>query len=271
MIFTRRFGEPGALPTLLAHCFLGHSGAWRAMVEAFGIRLDALAFDMPGHGQSTVPVPPQDLHAAVSQIITGLVTQPSLLIGHSFGGASVLRHALHHPATARGLVLIEPVFFAAARGTPEYDAYIAEQRVMDAALAAGDLAQAVRLFLAQNPGSPDFDSLPGPAQDLLMAQIRLHDAGNAGILGDSGQLLAPGLMQGFAPPVLIVLGADTAPLFRATAEGLARRLPNAQIAVIEGAGHMVPISHPQPTAARIEAWCHESGLLETGQAPERVP
>ena len=266
MIFTRRFGTPGALPTLMAHCFLGHSGAWQGLVDAMQTSVDALVFDMPGHGRSTAPTPPQDLHAAVSELITGFVTQPSLMIGHSFGGAAVLRHALHHPATARGLVLIEPVFFAAARGTPEYAAYLVEQRAMDAALATGDLAQAVRLFLAQNPGSPDFDTLPVPAQDLLMTQIRLHEAGNAGILGDSGHLLAPGLMEGFAPPVLILLGSATAPLFRATAEGLSRRLPNARIAVVEGAGHMLPISHPQATADLVEAWLHETRLHETGQS-----
>ncbi|MEW9919656.1 alpha/beta fold hydrolase [Marimonas sp. MJW-29] len=41
---------------------------------------------------------------------------------------------------------------------------------------------------------------------------------------------------------------STAPAIIATNDGLAARMPDAVQSVIEGAGHMAPITHPKPVA-----------------------
>jgi lipase len=128
-----------------SHCYLGHAGSWRGLMAALQTPLDALAFDMPGHGRSPLTAPPVDFHAEVAGLMPGLLAQvapdgrPALIIGHSFGAASALRHALDHPDSVAGLVLIEPVFFAAARDEPEYPGWAAEDALIHAAVAAGDL------------------------------------------------------------------------------------------------------------------------------------
>lgn len=249
------------MPALLAHCFLGHSGTWARLVEALETPLDALAFDMPGHGRSPMPDSPGDFHALVAGVVAGLVQRPSLMIGHSFGAASILRHALHHPQDATGLVLIEPVFFAAAVGRPEYGPYRRQEQALRAAAVAGDLADAARQFLALNPGSPEYDTLPQPVQAAMAAQMRLVLATEAGLFNDSGGLLAPGVPERFTAPVLLVIGSETTPIFRATVGGLADRLPRAEVVVIEGAGHMVPISHAAQTAAAVQGWLQRSGQV----------
>ncbi|MCB1396229.1 MAG: alpha/beta hydrolase [Rhodobacteraceae bacterium] len=265
MIFTQTFGTREGMPTVLAHCFLGHSGSWKRMLDALPVGLDALAFDMPGHGRSPMPAAPGDFHAMVSGQIGGLVVRPSLLVGHSFGAASMLRHALLHPETVTGMVLIEPVFFAAARAEPEFPAYEASEQALRHAVAAGDLDEAARCFLALNEGSPDFDTLPAPVRESMAAQMPLVVATTEGLFGDSGGLLAPGVMTGFDKPVLLMRGAQTSPIFHATVRALARLLPRAEVAVIEGAGHMVPISHPVQTADAIAAWMQRAGLAADGQ------
>lgn len=262
MIFTQTFGTREGMPTVLAHCFLGHSGSWKKLVEGMPMGLDALAFDMPGHGRSPMPADPGDFHAVVSAQIGGLVARPSLLIGHSFGAASMLRHALLHPQTVTGLVLIEPVFFAAARAEPEFPAYEASEKPLRRAVEAGDLNEAARCFLGLNAGSPDFDALPEPVRASMAAQMPLVVATSAGLFGDSGGLLRPGVMEGFDKPVLLMRGAQTSPIFHATVRALARMLPRAEVAVIEGAGHMVPISHPAQSAAVIAAWMARTGLTD---------
>tara|TARA_R110002124_G_scaffold106467_2_gene258234 strand:+ start:10917 stop:11717 length:801 start_codon:yes stop_codon:yes gene_type:complete len=261
VIHTDRIGTPGGVPSVLAHCFLGHSGAWAPMVNAMSPALDATVFDMPGHGRSRMPAHPGDFHALVSGLITDLVVGPSLLIGHSFGGASMLRHALHHPHTVTGLVLIEPVFFAAAQGTPEFAQNEIDEGAVHEALRRGDTELAARKFLALNEGSPDWARLPAQARALMARQITLITAMNAGILQDSGGLLAPGLMEGFDVPVLLILGGRTSAIFHATARALAARLPRSEIRVIDEAGHMAPISHPDQTARCIGHW-----IARTGQA-----
>ena len=268
---SRRFGKPAGRPALLAHCFLGHAGSWKPLVEALPAPLDALAPDLPGHGRSPMPADPGDFHALAAEALGALITRPSLLIGHSFGAAALLRHALLHPASATGLVLIEPVFFGVASGAPEYAPYRATEAPIHAAVAAGDLAGAARAFLALNPGSPDFDRLPEPVQSAMAAQMSLVTATRAGLFDDSGGLLRPGVMERFTPPVLILLGADTTQIFHATVRGLLQRLPDATASVIEAAGHMLPISHAAETAVAIHDWMRRTGQvaapLETMETP----
>ena len=52
-------------------------------------------------------------------------------------------------------------------------------------------------------------------------------------------------------PVLILEGARATPAVRATNAGLVRRLPDASLDVIEGAGHMAPITHPSEVARAV--------------------
>lgn len=257
-----RYGTPGARPTLLAHCFLGHGGTWGRLLEAIDAPLDALAFDMPGHGKSAMPAQPGDFHAQVSAMVTGFVTRPSLLIGHSFGGASVLRHALGHPETVTGMVLIEPVFFAAARGMAAFEDYARQEDGLREAVEGGRPEDAARYFLSLNVGSPEWDSLPPGAQAAMAAQMPLLVATEAGLFGDSGNLLAPGLMEGFEAPVLLLAGSQTTPIFKAAIKGLQARLGNCETVIVEGAGHMAPITHPVQTGAVIRDWMARTGQLE---------
>jgi lipase len=186
----------------------------------------------------------------------------SLLIGHSFGAASILRHALRHPDTVRGLVLIEPVYFAVARDEPEYQPYEASEHALRAAVLSGDLEQAARCFLSLNADSPAFDSLPKPARAQMASQMSLVTAARAGLFDDSGNLMTPGLIEGFDKPVLLMRGGRTNPIFFATVRALAQRLPRANVAVVEDAGHMVPISHPTQTAVAVAAWMARNGLAD---------
>lgn len=262
MINTRTYGAAGGVPSLFAHCFLGHSGSWGRMIEALPFAVDGLAFDMPGHGRSPMPYVIGDFHAQVAGLVGTFATRPQLMVGHSFGAASMLRHALHHRETVTGLVLIEPVFFAVAQSEPEFAPYVDQEKPLHDAVMGDDLDAAARAFLSLNPGSPDFDALPPQAQAMMAAQMRLVSATVEGLFGDTGGLLQPGVMERFEAPVLLMLGSATTPIFHATVRCLAQRLPKAEVAVIEGAGHMVPISHAPQTAAVIGDWALRNGLAQ---------
>ena len=94
----------------------------------------------------------------------------------------------------------------------------------------------------------------------MTAQMQLLPATEPGAVSDSGNLLAPGLMEGFTRPVLLIGGERSPPMFAAIINALAKRLPNVETAIIDGAGHMAPMTHPQQAADLISAWMSEKGL-----------
>jgi len=264
-IATCRVGTPGARPALLAHCFLGHAGTWDRLVSRLTAPLDGLAFDLPGHGRSPMPDHVEDFLAEVGALVPGLLTllppgpDGVLAMGHSFGGALMLRQAVMSPGTVGALVLIEPVFFAAARGCAEFDRWQAEDAPLQAHLAAGRPDLAAQMFLQQNGDGTPWDRLPARQRDAILRLIALMPGTAPGLIDDSGGLLAPGRIEGFDRPVLLLAGSDSPPVYRAICRALADRLPQARLSIVDGAGHMLPITHTRQVAACIDAWLDETG------------
>ncbi len=243
-----RYGEDGH-DTLLIHCSLAHQGAWAPL--AARARLNALAFDMPGHGRSADWDGVTDYQSQTMQIAHSFCAAPLHVIGHSFGATVALRLALEHLAQVRSLVLIEPVFFAAAHGTPEHAAYEAAFAPFVTAVTVGDRPEAARLFTdIWGTGAP-WDSLPANQRRALTDRIHLIPAGAPAINDDNAAQLAPGRLETLDIPVLLLRGDQSHPVTAAINARLANRLPNATQRVIAGAGHMGPLTHPAVFAEHI--------------------
>ena len=68
-------------------------------------------------------------------------------------------------------------------------------------------------------------------------------------------------------PVLLLSGAQSQEVMPVINAGLARRLSDARCKIIAGAGHMVPITHPEETAAQLRAFWSQGP--DPREAPER--
>ena len=84
-----------------------------------------------------------------------------------------------------------------------------------------------------------------------MERIHLIWAGVPALEDDAAGLLGPGRLEAVEVPVLLIEGGRTPAVIAATQAALAARLPDAGRVVIEGAGHMAPITHPEEVAAAI--------------------
>ncbi|MEM6729057.1 MAG: alpha/beta hydrolase, partial [Pseudomonadota bacterium] len=233
--FIRTWGEGR---TLLIHCALAHSGVLGRIAER--IPGGAIAFDLPGHGQSPPWDGAGDYHGrCVDWALEALTGRKRPIIGHSLGATVALRLAVHHPDLVTRLTLIEPVYFAALRtGDPEaYRAHLAASQPLVAHHEAGDLMAMAEWFTGHWGGAP-FSTLPEKLQKTMAAQMPLIIAQDPGLDGDSGGVLEPGRREARGCPVTLIRGSESQPSVAAIHAVILSRLPNAREFIVAGAGHM---------------------------------
>ena len=247
-------GGSGERPAVLIHCALAHAGSLRPLMAHLGDRLSMTAFDLPGHGRTADWDGRGDMLGATARIAESFCDRPVDLIGHSFGGVAALCLAIQRPDLIRSLTLIEPVFFAAAQAVdpPVFEAYLAAMAPYAAALSGGDRAAAAQAFTAVW-GDGDWDRLPEAQRAYAAERIHLIEASVPGLIDDSQALLAPGRLEAVDAPVTLIRGDRSAPIIPVVLKALAARLPQTRQVVIEGAGHMAPITHATEVAAAIRA------------------
>lgn len=256
---TRAWDRGAARLVLALHCSLAHAGAWSGLAERVsGVTITG--FDQPGHGRAPDWDERDEIHGLTTRIAVALARKiggggPIDLLGHSFGATVALRIALRFPGLVRSLVLVEPVLFAAARATghpafaPFRDDHLAFVRMVHAGLRD----EAAALFHAQWGHGAALSDLPEKSRRYITDRIHHIAAQTPVLLEDGAGLLAPGGLEGLRVPVLLVEGGESPPIVDAVQEALARRLPKARRLIVPGAGHMVPITHPDPVAAAVQA------------------
>nr|WP_206188452.1 alpha/beta fold hydrolase [Sedimentitalea sp. CY04] len=239
---------------MAVHCSLAHSGAWRGLAAELLDKVTLTAFDLLTHGKSPDWDHQGDFQDRNVEAGLSLLTQPMDLIGHSFGATVALQMALRQPELVRSLTLIEPVFFAAAKDPSLVTDLGEHNQPFIEALLGGNPALAARLFNRMwSSGAPKWPDLPEPTRAAMTRAIEIVPFCDPAILTDRAGLLALGGADALTMPVLLLHGAETNPVIPSVNAGLLAQLPNARVAVIEGAGHMVSISHPAEVAAELRA------------------
>lgn len=255
----RHWNRGGTRPVLALHCSLAHAGAWSNLAEALhGVTITAMDFE--GHGRAADWDGVSDLHYDAMADAVAMVTLiggggPVDLFGHSFGGTVALRLALERPDLVRSLVLVEPVLFAAAKsvGDPAWDAFITDHREFGARIVAGDRDGAAAQFHAMWGTGEGFHDLPPRMQAYIRDRIHLITAPWNVILDDAPGLFAAGRLEALSVPVLLLEGGDSPAIIAAVNRALAGRLRHVQRGTVDGAAHMLPISHAAEVAAWVQA------------------
>ncbi len=152
----------------------------------------------------------------------------------------------------RSLTLVEPVLFAAARaaGAPEHAAWQRDMAPFALALAEGDPGRAAEAFQALWGAAP-LSALPPQQRAYITDRTGLIALQDSALTRDTGGLLGWQRLEGLGLPVLLLEGCRSPAIIAAVQTELARRLPMAQRRIVEGAGHMLPITHPGPVAEAV--------------------
>jgi len=246
------FGQ-GARRALAIHCSLASSGSWGALARYISGALTMTAFDLPGHGRSGDWDDRGEIQEVTAEIAAAFLAGPTDVIGHSFGATVALRLAVERPALVRSLILIEPVFFAVAfADNPQIRAhYEASMKDYAQAVKANDREAAVRAFTAVWGDGQPWEVVPKEQQVALAERIEVVEAADAALLDDAGGMLKPGILESVDIPTLLIEGSKSPGIIAEINEGLAARLPRAERAVIVGAAHMAPVTHPAQVGAEV--------------------
>jgi pimeloyl-ACP methyl ester carboxylesterase len=220
----------------------GESGSvWQPLMRLLP-ELDALAYDLPGHGARVAEPGPErmsvgDYAEDVYRTLTARGIDGGVVVGHSLGGAVALRLALDHPDFARRIALVgsgarlrvAPSSLEAAREAgPAGSPALTELGFTD------EHAQQARdLFAARPPTAPG----------ILYRDLAACDAFD----------VMPELARIAQPTLLIVGESDRMTPVKYSAF-LRDRLPGAQMVVIPNAGHYVQVEQPERVAAALRDW-----------------
>jgi lipase len=240
-------------PALLLHCALAHSGAFAGVMDRLADRLAMRALDQPGHGLTERdPGRGEQAQAADNARALLVETGPAHLVGHSFGGTVALRLAIEDPDLVRSLTLIEPVLFGlmADAGLRAYAEEVAAQQPFHRAAAAGDWNAAGRAFLGRWGAEP-LDRLPARQAEYIRARLPLIVASEPELFDHPARRVRLSDLPAVACPVLLVEGADSPPAVAAILDVIAGAIPRARRVVVPGAGHMLPITHPEAVSGAL--------------------
>jgi len=239
---------------MMFHCALGHSGAFSPVMAALSSRFSMAAFDLPGHGQTAFD-PALDFHDQTLEIAVALLerqNKASHLVGHSLGATVALRLAVERPDLVASISLYEPVYFSMlyAENRAAYDQEERDSHVFASAALRKDWPAAAAAFL-QRWSAEGFDDLSATQQGYILKTIPMIIASSSSVIHpEKGEEILQQLSD-IQVPVMLVAGADSPKVVHHIIDVIAAKIRQAKRFVLDGAGHMGPITHAAAFAERI--------------------
>jgi pimeloyl-ACP methyl ester carboxylesterase len=218
----------------------GFSGRqWKRLAAEIDSRGDrALAPDLAGQGAAEPwPEPRQfSFQTDVARLRPLLRDdEPAHVVGHSYGGLLAMHLALAAPAAVRSLVLFDPVAFAVLDDAEK-------PGLMQRDWSGGSHEEWLRTFVDYWSGDGAWAGLREEARAEFRRVAWVVREGVRSLMEDKTPMEA--YASAFRFPVLLMTAEKSPQEARRVIERLSERLPNARIAIVPGAGHLAPVTHP---------------------------
>jgi pimeloyl-ACP methyl ester carboxylesterase len=262
--------EAGSRATvLLLHSSASSAAQWRSLAEMLQAGCHVLAPDLYGYGETGMwrgdaPLRLAD-EVALAEAVLPRRHGPVHLVGHSYGGAVALRFAVERPERLQSLTLIEPVAFHLLRAAPRDSAdrglfreIAAIATCLAIAAARGDEGGGMAAFVDYWNGVGAWQQMKPELQAALARCAAKVTLDFEATMTEPTTLAA---LERIDVPTLILRGSNSPRPTRRIAELLAEALPNARLRTIEGAGHMLPLTHGEAVNAAIaeHLFCSPAG------------
>jgi lipase len=235
-------------PVVFLHSGVGSAGEWKLVFSHWphGYRLFAIEVYRDGTGPGAPGRRSLDDYADQVYAVAEHVGVSVYLVGFSWGGATALRVAAAAPELVDSLAVIEPEAYALL-AEQDHHAYIQICALRDrwrARVRAGRWHEAYEEFIDFYNGEGSFARWRPQRREAFLAVQR-----SRGDLWDvlfDDRLLTVDALARLTAPVHVVEGSQTSAVDHAICCVIRRHTPHVQHTLIEGAGHMIPLTHPAP-------------------------
>jgi 2-succinyl-6-hydroxy-2,4-cyclohexadiene-1-carboxylate synthase len=260
-IGVRVIGTGGSSPPLLLlHGFSGSSASWgESLLERLCVGRRLIAVDLPGHGESDVPLESgrfafASVVADLTDLLDVLDVPSAVWVGYSMGGRLALGAALLVPDRVSKLVLE-----SASPGLAT-EAERADRRSSDELLARRIESNEIGAFVSEWEDQPLFETqrrlAPADRAELRRRRMENRPAALASCLRGLGTGMQPSLwsaLEHVLVPTLLIAGHDD-PKFVQMNERMFEALPDARLELVPDAGHTVHLEQPEAWASAVESF-----------------
>jgi pimeloyl-ACP methyl ester carboxylesterase len=255
----------GGEPLLLVTGFAISAAVFEPVLERYAERFDCIVYDNRGAGRTRAPrrlASMPGLAADAAGLLDALDVPSAHVLGISMGGMVAQELALRFPQRVRGLIL---------GGTSPGGPRAARPALGELAALGSALAARRRDWLAHALFSPEFRSGHPAEVARLLEPFARHRPPPDGVLAHWWASVyhdTTARLGRIQAPTLVMHGErDTlAPV--ANARLLAARIPDAELALVPGAGHAYALERPELSFRLLTEWLDRRAPIAPG-APRR--
>lgn len=238
-------GDEG-LPLVFLHGIGGDAESFRPQLDGFAKEYRAIAWDMPGYGDSA-PIVEMTFPAlvdAVSVLFDRLSLENVHLVGHSLGGMVAQAFALAHPERLRSLTLAATTAAFGKRVDgkldPEWRDSFIEQRIgpLDRGASMAELAP--KLVQGLIGDDPD----PKGLEQAILSMAAVPEAGYRAALHCLAGFDQEAALGDIRTPTLLIAGEKDPVAPPRVMQQMADVMPDARFEMLEGSGHLVHLERP---------------------------
>lgn len=260
-------------PLVFIHGAMGDYRSWRPQWTHFTTRFDCISYSRRYSFPNPNELTTHDHNALVDAadleaLLDALSLDSAILVGSSYGGFTALAMAARAPERVKAVVSVEaPMMRYAAlteEGTLISEAFLeSAARPARAAFIRGDDVEGVRLLTGGISGRAP-EAIPAAVLDRRMTNVRA--ARSLALSDDEFPWIEPERLAALPMPILLMSGAETAPVHAAIFRNLCTAMPQAKVRIIPRSGHSVSQEQAEQFNSEVMAFLAENRLLARAPA-----